>query len=194
MNLIKACLALLVKTTESAHKVGKRASNLILPYLSEKIGDAKYKGMCSEVALNLCEHVGTGFVIKGLVKHAIKGKNPNMVRENVNIIERIMTEFGAQGFPLQEVIEFCTTAIGNTNPKIREAVITLLGTIYSYVGDAIKQFLKEVKPSTMKLIEEKFSKTNPAEEEDDKSKRKLRDEDGEGPVESGGDLLANLPR
>ena len=70
----------------------------------------------------------------------------------------------------------------------------MLGTIYSYVGDAIKQFLKEVKPSTMKLIEEKFSKTNPAEEEDDKSKRKLRDEDGEGPVESGGDLLANLPR
>jgi len=50
------------------------------------------------------------------------------------------------------VIEFSLIAIGNTNPKVREAVIQLLGTIYSYVGDAINPFLTDVKASTMKLI------------------------------------------
>ena len=144
--------------------------------------------------MNLCEHVGPGFVIKGVVKHAMKGKNPNMIRENVKIIEKIMTEFGSTGFPLQEVIEFNISAIGNTNPKVREAVINLLGTIFSYVGEAIKQFLKDVKPSTMKLIDEKFLKMAPANESSQDTKRKLRDEDEEQKQNSGADLLADLPR
>lgn len=68
MNLVRAALNFMVKVFGSAFKVGQRATNVILPFISDKIGDTKFTALCSEVILILGEKVTPSFVIKGLAK------------------------------------------------------------------------------------------------------------------------------
>ena len=68
MNLVRAALNFMVKVFGSAFKVGQRSTNVILPFISDKIGDTKFTALCSEVILILGEKVTPSFVIKGLAK------------------------------------------------------------------------------------------------------------------------------
>ncbi len=43
MNLVKACLNFMLRCIDSAHRIGRRAASLIIPFLSDKIGDVKFK-------------------------------------------------------------------------------------------------------------------------------------------------------
>ena len=42
----------------------------------------------------------------------------------------------------------------NTNPKVREVSIKLIASIYKHIGDAVQDFLKDAKESTMSVINE----------------------------------------
>ena len=161
MNLIKAALNHMNKVIDSAHRVGKRSAGLVIPYFAEKIGDVKYKGLCAENLLLLAEHVSPGFVLKALVKHGMTIKNPKVLQELATMIETFLKEFGPGGFPLQEVIAFAVQGCSASNPKVREANIKMIVAIYSYVGDPIRDFLKDVKESTMKVIKDEFEKVTP---------------------------------
>ena len=77
------------------------------------------------------------------------------------MIETFLKEFGPGGFPLQEVIAFAVQGCSASNPKVREANIKMIVAIYSYVGDPIRDFLKDVKESTMKVIKDESEKVTP---------------------------------
>ena len=49
--------------------------------------------------------------------------------------------------------------------------MALFAMIYKHVGEAVKNFMKDIKDSTMKLIEEEFSKVTPLKKGEAKSKR-----------------------
>jgi hypothetical protein len=53
------------------------------------------------------------------------------------MIEKILTEFGPQGFPLQEAVGYSVFGCGHTNPKVRDVSIKLIASIYKYAGDPI---------------------------------------------------------
>ena len=110
---------------------------MVVPFFAEKIGDVKYKQLCSENMLLLAEHVSPGFVLKGLVKQGLTIKNPKVLQELASQIITFLTEFGPGGFPLQEVIGFAVQGCSASNPKVREANIKMIVAIYSYVGDPI---------------------------------------------------------
>lgn len=64
--------------------------------------------------------------------------------------------------------------------------MALFAMLYKHVGEPIKNFLKDIKESTLKLIEEEFSKVTPLKKSE--GKRAWKDEDA-GP---GGKKGANL--
>lgn len=68
MNLVKAALNFMIKVFGSAFKVGQWATNVVIPFISDKLGDPKFTSLCSEVILILSEKVTPSFVIKGLAK------------------------------------------------------------------------------------------------------------------------------
>jgi hypothetical protein len=39
--------------------------------------------------------------------------------------------------------------------------MAMLKKLYEYVGDTLKDFLNDIKESTLKIIEDEFSKTTP---------------------------------
>lgn len=77
--------------------------------------------------------------------------------------------------------------------------MALFAMIYKHVGEAVKNFMKDIKDSTMKLIEEEFSKVTPLKKGEAKSKRQLKGEEalaevGAGGGAAGGGGLDSLPR
>ena len=71
--------------------------------------------------------------------------------------------------------------------------MALLAMIYKHAGEAVKNFLKDIKESTMKLIDEEFAKITPLKKGEHQSKRGLRGEAAEeattGGGKGGGDAL-----
>lgn len=109
------------------------------------------------------------------------------------MIETFLTEFGPAGFPLKEVCEYAVNGCGHTNPKVREANIKMITSIYRFTGDQIRDFLSEVKGSTMNIINEEFNKASIVKpDEPVVSKRIIRNED-EAPAASL-NMLDDMPR
>jgi hypothetical protein len=74
--------------------------------------------------------------------------------------------------------------------------MALFAMMYKHVGEPIKNFLKDIKESTMKLIEEEFGKITPLKKGEGKGKRALKGEalDEAGNGAGGGGGLDALPR
>jgi len=70
-------------------------------------------------------------------------------------------EFGVMNMALKEMIDYAIVAVNHTNPQVRTSAMALFAIMYRHAGEAIKNFLKDIKESTMKLIEEEFSKVTP---------------------------------
>lgn len=66
VNIVKAALSCISDIISNCECMSKRSANIIIPFLSENIGDSKYKSMCTEPILVLSELVSPGFVVKGL--------------------------------------------------------------------------------------------------------------------------------
>lgn len=63
--------------------------------------------------------------------------------------------------PLKEMIDFAILSVNNSNPQVRQSAMSLLAEIYKHAGDAVRNFVKDVKESTMKLVDEEFKKVVP---------------------------------
>lgn len=69
------------------------------------------------------------------------------------------------------MIDFATIGAGHSNPQVRTASMSLFAMIYKHVGEPVKNFMKDIKESTMKLIEEEFAKITPLKKGEAQSKR-----------------------
>ena len=88
-----------------------------------------------------------------------------------------MTEdFGVMTMPLKEMIDFAIIACNNSNPAVRKAAMALFAAMYKHAGEAIKNFLKDIKESTMKLIDEEFAKVTPFKKGEFQRKRNFKGE------------------
>jgi hypothetical protein len=54
--------------------------------------------------------------------------------------------------------------------------MALFAIMFQHAGDGIKNFMKDIKESTMKLIEEEFGKVTPFKKGEFKQKRNFRGE------------------
>ena len=69
-------------------------------------------------------------------------------------------EFGMNGFPLKEIIDFAKFATTNANPQVRTAANKLFCEIYRHVGEVIRNFMGDIKDSTLKMIDAELDKVN----------------------------------
>jgi hypothetical protein len=62
INIIKEAIALFTLIQQNCEKIGKRAVSVMMPFLSEKIGDVKMMVSVGELLMGLCELVTPKFV------------------------------------------------------------------------------------------------------------------------------------
>jgi len=186
INLIKETVAFFGTMAQSCDKINKRGVSCAMSFFSEKIGDAKTQNSVHEVLMNLAEIVTPKFISLQVIKYGASAKSPNVIRETCNLLANLTEEFGALTMPLKEMIDFAKVAADNKNPQVRTASMNLFTVLYKHVGEPVKNFMKEIKESTMKVIEEEMAKATPYGKGEHQPKRRLRGQAAEEVVEAKG--------
>lgn len=70
----------------------------------------------------------------------------------------MIEEFGISGTPLKETIDFAKIATAHATPAVRQAAMKLFCEIYHHVGDVIRNFIADIKESTLKMIDAELNK------------------------------------
>ena len=196
VNIVKSALQCVYDVVKGSSSIPKKAAVITIPFLSENIGNPKYKDLWKECLLSLAELVSPGFVIKYMVKNTSSATNPNVMIENNVWIGLMIEEFGPEGLPVQEVISLAVSWWDNKNAKVRTETINMLWIVYKHLGESIRTFLKDIKDSTLSLIDSKFSQITPLPKGQFQSKREIRNEEVKQEVEetAGDDPMDSIPR
>lgn len=161
INLIKEAINLFTTIATSTDTLSKRSAFIMMPFLADKLGDVKTLALVSELLVSLSECVTPKFVALQLIKYGTQAKAPNAIKETCNSLTRLTDEFGMLCLPLKEQIDFAILSVNNSNPQVRQSAMALLAEIYRHAGDGVRNFVKDVKESTMKLVDEEFKKVTP---------------------------------
>lgn len=174
INLIKESIALFTVIAQNCDKLSKRSVWVMMPFLSDKLGDVKVLNSVSELILSLSEVVTPKYVASQVIKHASSAKSPNVLKESCNVLLKMTEDFGVLTMPLKDMIDYAIIAVNNSNPQVRQSAMALFAVIYKHAGDAVKNFLKDIKESTLKLIEEELAKVTPYKKGEFQRKRNFK--------------------
>ena len=153
INILKEVMKFYEDLIEKSKKFNKKNSFILLKNFSEKIGDLKLKENVGNLLNKIFEYQGPRFAVIFLLKHfqsSVKGVNP--LKEFSAFLEKSISEYGIQRFPLKEIIDFSCFLASNTNQQIRLNATNLLCSLYKFIGEPLKSMLKEIKESTLNVI------------------------------------------
>lgn len=137
----------------------KKHTYYAIKKLIDKWGEAKLKTPINNFLLKLIEYQTPKHVICIILK-SVLNKTPNIIKEFNSFIVSAIDEFGITQFPVKEIVDYSKAVASNTNPQIRSGATGILCVIYKYLGEKLKNFLKDgvIKEATMKIIEQEFTK------------------------------------
>ncbi|XP_041367175.1 cytoskeleton-associated protein 5-like isoform X2 [Gigantopelta aegis] len=135
----------------------KRSAEFCLPDLVEKVGDTKNGSVAQEALGYISEATGFDYVGKEVLCLAFENKNPKIQSESLNWLSQSIKEFGFK-LNIKQMIENIKKALGATNPAVRTAAISLLGTLYMYIGDSLRVFFEDEKAALLQQIDTEFEK------------------------------------
>lgn len=132
----------------------------LLNKLSDKWGDIKLKQSINNLFIKLSENFGPKSILFHLLK-SIPSKNLTINKEFSSFIIILIEDFGIKHIPMKEVIDYSKANANNTNPAIRQLATNIFCCIFKYIGELLKNFLKDgsIKEATLKVIEGELEKT-----------------------------------
>lgn len=92
-------------------------------------------------------------------KLALEHKSPKVQQEALTWLNAALREFGLQ-INIKPHIDYIKTCLSATNPGVRTAAITLLGTGYLFLGAQLRMFFEEEKPALLAQIDAEFEKVS----------------------------------
>jgi hypothetical protein len=107
------------------------------------------------------ENQGPKYILTNIIKTITNEKKPagnSSLKEYSILFERAIDDFSINFIPVKDMVEFCKFLANNTNPQVRNSSTSLLCALYKYVGKELKVLLKDIKESTLKIIESELDK------------------------------------
>ncbi|KAE8740038.1 hypothetical protein FOCC_FOCC014444 [Frankliniella occidentalis] len=133
-------------------------TSYILTDVAEKLGDAKNGTVSAEVLTALAEATKLDHVATEVIDYAFnKQKSPKVQQEALNWLSQALLEFGFVVQP-KALIENVKKAFSATNPAVRTSAISLLGTLYLFMGPQLALFFENEKPALVQQINAEFEK------------------------------------
>ncbi|XP_033302559.1 protein mini spindles isoform X1 [Bombus bifarius] len=127
--------------------------------IAEKLGDAKNSAVAGETLLVIAEATSLEYVAQEIVAFAFNQKNPKVQQETLALLCRGLIEFGCV-INVKSLMENIKKAVAATNPGVRTSAITLLGTLYLFMGKPLLMFFENEKPALRQQIEQECEKHN----------------------------------
>ncbi|XP_065221041.1 protein mini spindles isoform X2 [Planococcus citri] len=134
------------------------AAAVCLTDLVSLLGDAKNNGLATEVLLLFADNLKLDYVSTEVLEFAFsQQKNPKVQQEALLWLSNAILEFGFIIQP-KSLMDNVKKAVAASNPNVRSAVITLLGTMYLYMGPQLGLFFENEKPALLQQINAEFEK------------------------------------
>jgi len=149
----------IVKYLAENHPFTATITEYCLTDIAEKLADAKNSSIAIETLLAIAEATTFEYVADEIAAFAFSQKNPKVQQETLLWLCRGLTEFGCN-LNVKSIIENIKKAVAATNPSVRTAAITLLGTLYLYMGKPLLAFFENEKPTLRQQIEQECEKHN----------------------------------
>nr|XP_058951305.1 cytoskeleton-associated protein 5-like isoform X2 [Pocillopora verrucosa] len=156
-QVLKAKFALCQYVAQNIKSFSKRSAFYALDGLVDKIGDIKLKEASKETLTTFAEVISLNYISLKVSKHAGSQKNPKVLAESLNWLSDAIKGFGFK-IDLKPHIAYVKEALANTNPAVRTAAISLLGTLHMYVGATLRVFFEEEKPALLQQIDAEFER------------------------------------
>jgi len=156
-NINKEAILLLNQIIINNKGIDKKHSKSIIKGFHERITDNKIKDHIISLFLLLMEYVTPTFLLDILLKILKNSKSPSLLKDYSNFFEKVISEFGINTIPVKDLVEFCKILANHTNPQVRSSATTLLCELYKYIGKDLLTLLKDIKESTLKIIEDAFN-------------------------------------
>ena len=141
---------------------GIMPKNLLMPLImaySDKIAEIKLKDNIIELISINNKINGPETLIQELIQKLLKKNNPKILIEYSNLFSKILSDESIQNkISSKELIEYSKYMANNNNPQVRTASIQLISILYKLYGTSIKSSIKDIKESTLKIIEAELDK------------------------------------
>ncbi|KAJ8966867.1 hypothetical protein NQ314_003261 [Rhamnusium bicolor] len=122
-------------------------ANCCVIEISEKFSDIKNGAAAAETLTAIAEATTFGQISASVMDFAFTQKSPKVQQETLVWLSTAMKEFGFANLNAKLLIDNCKKALASINPGVRQAAITLLGTMYLYMGASLNVFFENEKPA-----------------------------------------------
>ena len=157
-NINREALNIFIAISKKGIMPKKLLNSLIMAY-SEKIADIKLKDNIIEL-INLNVQKNGTEIIQDLIKKLLKKSNPKLLIEYANLFGKIITDNQniSNSMPNKELIDYSKYMANNNNSQVRTASTNLICILYKTYGLSIRAAIKDIKESTLKIIEAELDK------------------------------------
>uniref|UniRef100_A0A8D8W5H1 Cytoskeleton-associated protein 5 n=1 Tax=Cacopsylla melanoneura TaxID=428564 RepID=A0A8D8W5H1_9HEMI len=139
-------------------KITSTTVGYCLTDIASYLGDAKNGALASEVLTSLAEATRLDYVSAEVLNYAFTTqKSPKVQQEALTWLSKAILEFGFVVEP-KSLMENVKKAVAASNPQVRTACISLLGTLYLYMGKQLSFFFENEKPALVQQINAEFEK------------------------------------
>ncbi|XP_034937769.1 protein mini spindles isoform X2 [Chelonus insularis] len=179
----------IVKMLAENYSFSVTTSSYCIMDIVEKLGDSKNSSIAADTLIAIAEATSLEHVATEAITFAFNQKNPKVQQETLLWLSNALLEFGCT-INMKALIEHIKKAISATNPGVRTAAITLVGTLYLYLGKPLLAFFDSEKPSLKQQIEQECEKRSGEEPPEPKrgpknksSKKKVDDFDEQDEID-----------
>ena len=159
---------------------------IIIAY-HEKLADIKLKDNLIELINNSFDLIEPSNILKQIISKISKKNNSKLLIEYSTFLGNVVEEYDVKDLPNKDIIDFCKVLANNSNPQVRTSAISLLCILYKYLGKDVKTLTRDIKESTLKLIDAELDKVTVIDpKESAAKKKKVASTAGEGKSTSGG--------
>ena len=166
---------------------------IIIAY-HEKLADIKLKENLVELINNSFDIIEPNNILKQIIGKISKKNNAKLLIEYSTFFGNVVEEYDVKDLPNKDIIDFCKVMANNSNPQVRTAAISLLCILYKYLGKDVKTLTRDIKESTLKLIDAELDKVTVIDPKESAAKKKkaasIAGSEGKGSSGGGGgDLI-----
>ena len=145
--------------------------NIIIAY-HEKLSDIKLKDNLIELIKSSFDIIEPTNILKPIISKISKKNNAKLLIEYATFIGNLIEEYDVNDFPNKDIIDFCKILANNSNPQVRTSAISLLCILYKYLGKDVKTLTRDIKESTLKLIDAELDKVKVIDPKETMNKKK----------------------
>lgn len=146
-----------VKMLAENYPFSVTTSSYCIMDITEKLGDAKSGSTASDTLIAIAEATSLDHVATEVITFAFNQKNPKVQQEALLWLSNALLEFGCT-INVKALIDNVKKAVAVTNPAVRTSAITLLGTMYLFLGKPLLMFFENEKPALKQQIEQECEK------------------------------------